>query len=148
MVDFMENNKNTKNQKKYDTRNPRDFKTNGKKIFDAKSHSRDYSKQREEYSKPREEVNTEGLVIGRNAVRELLKSGREIDKLLVQRGEREGSIVVLVAEAIERGIPVVESDKAKLEKELKKLKEKYQKSGKSMLKEVDSSFKFKKAVGY
>lgn len=40
------------------------------------------------------------------------------------------------------------NDKAKLEKELKKLKEKYQKSGKSMLKEVDSSFKFKKAVGY
>ena len=38
------------------------------------------------------------------------------------------------------------NDKAKLEKELKKLKEKYQKSGKSMLKEVDSSFKFKKAV--
>lgn len=40
------------------------------------------------------------------------------------------------------------NDKAKLEKELKKLKEKYQKSGKSILKEVDSSFKFKKAVGY
>ena len=58
----------------------------------------------------------EGLVVGRNAVRELLKSGRAIDKLLVQRGEREGSIVVLVAEAIERHIPVVESDKAKLDK--------------------------------
>ena len=57
-----------------------------------------------------------GLVVGRNAVRELLKSGRAIDKLLVQRGEREGSIVVLVAEAIERHIPVVESDKAKLDK--------------------------------
>lgn len=57
----------------------------------------------------------EGLVIGRNAVRELLRSGREIDKLLVQRGNREGSIVVIVAEAIERGIPVVESDKAKLD---------------------------------
>ena len=59
---------------------------------------------------------SEGLVVGRNAVRELLKSGRAIDKLLVQRGEREGSIVVLVAEAIERHIPVVESDKAKLDK--------------------------------
>ncbi len=56
-----------------------------------------------------------GLVIGRNAVRELLKSGREIDKLLVQRGEREGSIVVLVAMAIEKGIPVVETDKNKLD---------------------------------
>lgn len=56
-----------------------------------------------------------GAVIGRNAVRELLRSGREIDKLLVQRGERTGSIVVLVAQAIERGIPVIETDKNKLD---------------------------------
>lgn len=57
----------------------------------------------------------EGLVIGRNAVRELLKSGRDIDKIFVQRGEREGSIVVLVAEAVERHIPVIETDRAKLD---------------------------------
>ena len=56
-----------------------------------------------------------GLVIGRNAVRELLKSGRAVDKLLVSKGDREGSIVVLVAQAIERGIPVVEVDRAKLD---------------------------------
>ena len=61
-----------------------------------------------------EEENT-GLVIGRNAVRELLRSDRSIDKLMVQRGERTGSIVVLVAEAIERGIPVIEVDKSKLD---------------------------------
>lgn len=58
---------------------------------------------------------TEGLVIGRNAVRELLRSDRTVDKLLVRRGDREGSIVVLVAEAIQRDIPVVEVDKAKLD---------------------------------
>lgn len=57
----------------------------------------------------------EGLVIGRNAVRELLRSDRTVDKLLVRRGEREGSIVMLVAEAVDRGIPVVEVDKAKLD---------------------------------
>jgi hypothetical protein len=56
-----------------------------------------------------------GAVIGRNAVRELLRSDRSVDKLMVQRGERTGSIVVLVAEAIERGIPVVEVDKSKLD---------------------------------
>ena len=56
-----------------------------------------------------------GAVIGRNAVRELLRSDRAIDKLMVQRGERTGSIVVLVAEAIERGIPVIEVEKAKLD---------------------------------
>ena len=63
-----------------------------------------------------EEEMSEGLVIGRNAVRELLKSGRDIDKIFVQRGEREGSIVVLVAEALERHIPVIETDRAKLDK--------------------------------
>ncbi len=56
-----------------------------------------------------------GLVIGRNAVRELLRSDRTVDKLLVRRGDREGSIVVLVAEAVEKDIPVVEVDKAKLD---------------------------------
>lgn len=56
-----------------------------------------------------------GIVIGRNAVRELLHSERTIDKLLVQRGEREGSIVVLVALAVEKRIPVVEVDRAKLD---------------------------------
>lgn len=56
-----------------------------------------------------------GAVIGRNAVRELLKSDRPIDKLLVQKGERAGSIVVLVAQAIEKGIPVVETEKSKLD---------------------------------
>ena len=59
---------------------------------------------------------TEGLIIGRNAVRELLRSGRTIDKILVQKGEREGSIVVLVAEAIDRHIPVVETDRVKLDR--------------------------------
>jgi 23S rRNA (guanosine2251-2'-O)-methyltransferase len=56
-----------------------------------------------------------GAVIGRNAVRELLKSGRAIDKLLVQSGEREGALVPLVGEAIARGIPVVETEKRKMD---------------------------------
>lgn len=56
-----------------------------------------------------------GAVIGRNAVRELLKSERPIDKILVQRGERTGSITVLVAQAIARKIPVIEVEKQKLD---------------------------------
>lgn len=78
--------------------------------------SRNNSAQnRERYRNQAEEM-PEGLVIGRNAVRELLRSGRTIDKLLVQKGEREGSIVVLVAEAVERHIPVIETDRVKLDK--------------------------------
>ncbi len=54
-----------------------------------------------------------GIVAGRNAVRELLRSGREIDKLVISG--REGSIIPLVAEARERGIPVTDADSAKLD---------------------------------
>ncbi len=54
-----------------------------------------------------------GIVAGRNAVRELLRSGRTVDKILVCG--REGSIVALVAEAKERKIPVINVDSAKLD---------------------------------
>ncbi len=73
-----------------------------------------YDNRRQERNEEAE-IN-EGLVIGRNAVRELLRSDRTIDKILVQKGEREGSIVVLVAQALERHIPVVETERAKLDK--------------------------------
>jgi len=75
---------------------------------------RNYRDRRQESDGDREI--SESLIYGRNAVRELLRSGRTIDKIFVQRGEREGSIVVLVAEAVERKIPVIETDKAKLDK--------------------------------
>ena len=63
------------------------------------SYKKDYNNQRPRQTPVEEEI-SEGTVVGRNAVRELLKSGRAIDKIFVQRGEREGSIVVIVAEAI------------------------------------------------
>ena len=34
----------------------------------------------------------DSLVVGRNAVLELIKSGREIENILVAKGEREGSV--------------------------------------------------------
>lgn len=67
------------------------------------------------YSKsPSEDRETPGAVVGRNAVRELLKSGRSVDKIYVKGGDREGSIVVIVAEAVERKIPVIEVTSEKL----------------------------------
>ena len=90
------------------------YKGYGKKDEHIGSEDRGgYKKER--VSSNDEDKDVSGLVIGRNAVRELLKSNRVIDKILVQRGEREGSIVVLVAMAIEKGIPVVETDKNKLD---------------------------------
>ena len=56
-----------------------------------------------------------GAVVGRNAVRELLRSDRSVDKIYVKSGEREGSIVVIVAEAVSRKIPIVEVSGEKLD---------------------------------
>ena len=55
------------------------------------------------------------LIIGRNAVREALKSGRPADALLIQRGERTGAILPLIAQCRERNIPVKEVDGKKLD---------------------------------
>ncbi|NLY44324.1 MAG: 23S rRNA (guanosine(2251)-2'-O)-methyltransferase RlmB [Clostridiaceae bacterium] len=52
---------------------------------------------------------------GRNPVLEALKAGREIDKILVQKGEREGSILKILAMAKEKKIVVQEVEKAKLD---------------------------------
>ena len=116
----MENNKKrSANKGPYNKNNAGNKGTYNKNEAGSKNVGKANKFNQERYTKyEHAEVNENegtGLVIGRNAVRELLKSEREIDKLLVQRGEREGSIVVLVAMAVEKGIPVVETDKAKLD---------------------------------
>ena len=75
---------------------------------------KDRKDRREERAQREEQVN-EQLVAGRNAVRELLASGRDVDKIFTARGEREGSITALVSDAIARKIPVVEVDRRKLD---------------------------------
>jgi 23S rRNA (guanosine2251-2'-O)-methyltransferase len=55
------------------------------------------------------------LIEGRNPVLEALKSGREIDKLFVQKGVGEGSIRQIIAIAREKKILIKEVDKAKLD---------------------------------
>ena len=59
--------------------------------------------------------NNECVVLGRNAVKELLSGDRDIDKIYVQKGDREGSVKLLIAKAADRRIPIVEVDKSKLD---------------------------------
>lgn len=66
------------------------------------------------------EKNAEGerdsnLIIGRNAVSEALRSGRNIDTLLVVRGERNGSVGRIISECKEKGVVIKEVDKKKLD---------------------------------
>jgi len=60
-------------------------------------------------------VPNENLLSGRNPIREALKSGRDIEKLLVARGELSGSAREIVQMAKERRIPVQEVDRTRLD---------------------------------
>ena len=55
------------------------------------------------------------VVVGRNPILELLKNGRQIEKIYIQRALREGSVTKIFAMARERSIPVSEVDKYKLD---------------------------------
>ncbi len=61
------------------------------------------------------EQNYEDQVEGRNAVLELLESGKDINKIFVTRGEKHGSINKIIAIAKERKIIIVEKDKRQME---------------------------------
>ncbi len=59
-------------------------------------------------------VNTD-IIEGRNPIAEALKSGREIDKIIVAKGERNGSIIKIISDAKKKGIVIQEADRAKLD---------------------------------
>lgn len=54
-------------------------------------------------------------VEGRNSVLELLESGKDINKIFITRGEKQGSINKIIAKAKENRIIIVEVDKNKLD---------------------------------
>ena len=62
-----------------------------------------------------EKVSNECIVSGRNAVRELLQGERDVEKIYIQSGEREGSIKLLLSMAKEKKIPVSEVDRTRLD---------------------------------
>ncbi len=56
----------------------------------------------------------DNVIAGRNAVSELLRSGREVDRIIVEKGRSEGSLAVILAKAADRGIPIKEVAREKL----------------------------------
>ena len=57
----------------------------------------------------------ESVIVGRNPVMELLKSDRDVEKLYIQRGEREGSVTKIFALAKKKNIVISEVDKKRLD---------------------------------
>ena len=66
----------------------------------------------DDYDKEEDNIN---LIEGRHPVLEALKSGREIDKIFIQKGANEGSIRQIIAIAREKNLLIKEVDKIKLD---------------------------------
>jgi 23S rRNA (guanosine2251-2'-O)-methyltransferase len=82
------------------------------KPFEKKPKSKYYA---DSFDREEENDDNINLVEGRNPVLEALKSGREIDKLFIQKGITQGSIRQIIAIAKDRNILIKEVDKAKLD---------------------------------
>ncbi|ETA79710.1 RNA methyltransferase [Youngiibacter fragilis 232.1] len=73
-------------------------------------------KRQAEDRKPAAEAEiNENIVVGRNAVLEVLDSKLTVEKILVAKGDTSGSINKIIPIAKERGIPVIEADRRKLD---------------------------------
>jgi 23S rRNA (guanosine2251-2'-O)-methyltransferase len=95
-----------------------DYRKNKNNHRGTPSRKNDFKKNNGSFDRPRSFENDEldeNVVIGRNAVRELLLGGRDIDKLYITSAEKEGSINQLLGIAAERGIPITECDRTKLD---------------------------------
>ena len=84
--------------------------------------NRRYEKRREKAENDRARVeftdvasSPTTLISGRNAVKELLSSGRDIEKIYIQTGEREGLVNLLIGQASERRIQISEVTKSRLD---------------------------------
>ena len=58
----------------------------------------------------------EDQIEGRNSVLELLESGKDINKILIQKGEKHGSINKIISKAKANKVVIVEMEKSKLDK--------------------------------
>lgn len=63
----------------------------------------------------REKIKFDDQIEGRNSVLELLESGKDINKIFIEKGEKHGSIHKIIAIAKERKIIIVEKEKKKMQ---------------------------------
>ena len=114
--------RNGQNRMQSDRRNGQDRRTQGdKRKFDRSNSERMQRERRPEKrneirrEEVQEEPRFEDQVEGRNAVLELLESGKDINKIFVAKGEKHGSINKIIAVAKERRVIIVEKDRKQLE---------------------------------
>lgn len=70
---------------------------------------------KQDNNKGKEQNNFDDQVEGRNSVLELLESEKDINKIFITRGDKQGSINKIIGRAKGKGIVLVEVDKSKLD---------------------------------
>ena len=68
-----------------------------------------------EKRRPMPEAEADGIIEGRNAVIEALRSGTAIDKIYLAKGETDKTLGHIASKARDAGIVVVEADRRKLD---------------------------------
>ena len=75
----------------------------------------EHNRQRRPAPSQGEEAAADGLIEGRNAVTEALRSGAAIDKVYIAKGDTDNTLGYIAAAARERGVVVVDCDRRKLD---------------------------------
>lgn len=88
----------------------------GKKIENGKTRTKSKVQFTGKLREKEEQRDEQDRLEGRNSVMEAIKANRTINKLLVQKGEKEGSIRQIIALAKEKGIVVQETDRSNLDR--------------------------------
>ncbi|MCI1931376.1 MAG: 23S rRNA (guanosine(2251)-2'-O)-methyltransferase RlmB, partial [Clostridia bacterium] len=71
--------------------------------------------ERKEQDDKQEKPLNENQVEGRNAILEVFKSGRDIDKIMVAKGNTEGTIRRIIGMASDRGVVVQQVERKRLD---------------------------------
>lgn len=87
----------------------------GDRRFREERRISDRRNQKDRRQENKEDNSYEDIVFGRNAVLELLKSDKDINKIFIENGEKHGSIKEIIARAKENKIVLVEVEKSKLD---------------------------------
>lgn len=90
---------------------------------EKKYYKKNFQKRNFQKKQPTEQIKNDQLneneyddfIEGRNSVIELLNSGRDINKIYIQKGEKHGSINKIIAIAKEKKVVVTEVEKSKLD---------------------------------
>jgi len=115
---------NGKDKKSFDSRRDNRYDSRSKDDFRKKDFHRDENRkpemrteQRTVFVKPpvSEEEKMENILTGRNPIREALKSGRDIEKLMVAKGDLSGTAREIVAMAHEAHVPVQMVERIRLD---------------------------------